>query len=157
MSFIPRGAIWLSCSAIVAAGCHSSEEPAPAAVAVAAAPAHAAAPAKPAVAVPHTPQLADPNVTSAHVAEFKPPFAERELFEPPKRSQGTVRRDEEQGQTVELKGFINVDGPRVVLSINGVISIIPEGGEKYGVHVNAIQPPVVVLQRGRNRWTATLE
>jgi hypothetical protein len=91
-------------------------------------------------------------------AQFAPPFPERlELFEPPKRAQSTVRRDDDSGNTVELKGFVNVDQPRVVLSIDGVISPIAEGGEKYGVQVISIQPPNVVLQRGRSRWTATLE
>jgi hypothetical protein len=79
------------------------------------------------------------------------------MFEPPKRDKSTVRRDDEHGQSVELKGFINVDQPRVVLSIDGVITAIPEGGEKYGVQVISIQPPKVVLQRGRSRWPATLE
>jgi hypothetical protein len=103
------------------------------------------------------PELANPNEPKA-VAEFTPPFPDRlELFEAPKRAQGTVKRDDEHGATVELKGFINVDEPKVVLSIDGVISPVAEGGEKYGVQVIAIQPPSVVLQRGRNRWTATLE
>jgi hypothetical protein len=94
----------------------------------------------------------------AAVAQFSPPFPERlELFEPPKRTQGTVRRNDELGETVELKGFITVDEPRVILSIDGVISSVPEGGEKYGVQVISIQPPTVVLQRGRDRWPATLE
>jgi hypothetical protein len=78
------------------------------------------------------------------------------LFEPPQR-QSTARRDDEHGETVELKGFIDVGEPRVVLSIDGVISSVPEGGEKYGVQVISIEPPTVVLQRGRNRWPATLE
>jgi hypothetical protein len=91
-------------------------------------------------------------------AQFSPPFPERvELFEPPKRAQSTGRREDESGDTVELKGFINVDQPRVVLSIDGTIAPIAEGGEKYGVQVISIQPPSVVLQRGRSRWTATLE
>src|SRR5262245_46593053 len=90
--------------------------------------------------------------------QFSPPFPDRtELFEPPKRASSSVRRDEEHGESVELKGFITVDKPRAVLSIDGVISPIPEGGEKYGVQVISIQPPSVVLQRGRSRWTATLE
>jgi hypothetical protein len=90
--------------------------------------------------------------------QFSPPFPDRlELFEPPKRAQGTVRRNDELGATVELKGFINVKEPRVILSIDGVISSVPEGGEKYGVQVISIQPPTVVLQRGRDRWPATLE
>lgn len=104
------------------------------------------------------PELAEPNESSPAVAEFTPPFPERlELFEAPKRAQSNIRRDDEHGETVELKGFINVDQPRVVLSIDGQISPVPEGGEKYGVRVISIQPPSVVLQRGRNRWTATLE
>jgi hypothetical protein len=95
---------------------------------------------------------------SVAMKEFTPPFPERqELFEPPKRAQSTVRRDDESGDTVELKGFINVSGPKVVLSIDGVIAPIAEGGEKYGVQVISIDPPSVVLQRGRSRWTATLE
>jgi hypothetical protein len=103
------------------------------------------------------PDLANPKETKA-VAAFTPPFPDRlDLFEAPKRAQSTVKRDDEHGETVELKGFINVDQPKVVLSIDGVISPVPEGGERYGVHVIAIQPPSVVLQRGRNRWTATLE
>ena len=106
----------------------------------------------------HTPDVADAAETKATPAAFTPPFPDRlELFEPPKRAQSTVRRDDEHGETVELKGFINVDQPRVILSIDGVISPVAEGGEKYGVTVIAIQPPSVVLQRGRNRWTATLE
>jgi hypothetical protein len=105
-----------------------------------------------------TPDLTVAKPTSTETAQFTPPFPERlELFEPPKRAQGTVKRDDEHGETVELKGFINVDQPRVILSIDGVVSPVPEGGEKYGVRVIAIQPPSVVLQRGRNRWTATLE
>jgi hypothetical protein len=107
---------------------------------------------------PRTPDIANPKDMKAVAASFTPPFPDRlELFEPPKRAQGTVRRDDEHGETVELKGFIDVDQPKVVLSIDGVISPVPEGGEKYGVHVISIQPPSVVLQRGRNRWTATLE
>ena len=89
---------------------------------------------------------------------FTPPFPDRlELFEAPKRAQGPVKRDDEHGETVELKGFFNVDQPRVILSIDGVVLPVAGGGEKHGVQVISIQPPSVVLQRGRNRWTATLE
>jgi hypothetical protein len=105
-----------------------------------------------------TPALATDKPEPAAVAQFSPPFPDRiELFEPPKRAQGTIRQDDQNGETVELKGFVNVDRPRVVLSIDGVIAPISEGGEKYGVQVISIQPPSVVLQRGRSRWTATLE
>jgi hypothetical protein len=153
--------ICLLCLAAVV-GCRSAEEPAAAPMAVsekpASAPVVAATAVKPAKAGPRTPDLADPKAKAVHVVEFKPPFPERsDLFEAPKRAQDAVRRDDEHGQTVELKGFVNVDQPEVVLSIDGVLSPVPEGGEKYGVHVISIQPPKVVLQRGRNRWTATLE
>jgi hypothetical protein len=117
-----------------------------------------AAPAKAINAAARTPDLANPKVSLPPVVEFKPPFPERtDLFEAPKRDKSTVRRDDEHGQSVELKGFVNVDGPCVVLSIDGVISSIPEGGEKNGVKVISIQPPNAILQRGRNRWPVTLE
>ncbi len=158
MNYLARHTYLLLCLGIIA-GCHSAEEPAPVAAKGEPAPAPvAAAPGKAKGAAAPTPDLANPKATSAQVAEFKPPFPERmELFEAPKRAQSTVRRDDEHGQSVELKGFINVDQPRVVLSIDGVISPIAEGGEKYGVQVISIQPPKAVLQRGRSRWTATLE
>jgi hypothetical protein len=102
--------------------------------------------------------LADQAPKTASVVKFTPPFPQRvDLFEPPQRAQSTVRRDGEHGETIELKGFIFVDEPLVVLSIDGVVSSIPQGGEKYGVQVISIEPPTVVLQRGRNRWPATLE
>jgi len=160
MNLLTRHAyLLLSLAAVV--GCQSKEPaPAPAAVSQTPAPSSAttAAPAKPNNTAPRTPDLANPKVTSAQVVEFKPPFPERaDLFEAPKRAQNTVRRDDEHGQSVELKGFVNVDGPNAVLSIDGVLSPIPEGGEKYGVQVISVQPPKAVLQRGRSRWTATLE
>jgi hypothetical protein len=93
----------------------------------------------------------------AKAAPFAPPFPNRaDMFAPPKRAQ-TAGRTDEHGEAIELKGFVNVDGPQVVLAIDGVISPIAEGGEKYGVHVISVHPPSVVLQRGRSRWTATLE
>lgn len=157
MNFRLTNYFWLLCLAIVA-GCQSAEEPA---VSVAAAeppaPASAAPPKAKSAKEPTPADLANAKETSAKAAEFNPPFQERELFEPPKGAQSAVRRDEEHGQTVELKGFINVDEPKVILSIDGTVSPIPEGGEKYGVKVISIQPPKALLQRGRNRWTATLD
>jgi len=143
----------------MAVGCQATDEPASEAAAAAAAPVRrstgtTAKESKPAASAA---QPTDPSQPAA-IAEFAPPFPDRlELFEPPRRAQGTIRRDDQNGETVELKGFVNVDQPRVVLSIDGVILPIPEGGEKYGVQVISIQPPSVVLQRGRSRWTATLE
>jgi hypothetical protein len=105
-----------------------------------------------------SPELAETDTKSDTASAYTPPFPERlELFQPPMRAQSTARRDDEHGEAVELKGFIHVDEPRVVLSIDGVVSSVPEGGEKYGVQVISIEPPTVVLQRGRDRWPATLE
>jgi hypothetical protein len=142
---------WITAIGLFLAGCQSAEEPttitdiAPSLL--------MEAQANEAAEVPDT---ASPATDS--MAEFNPPFPARtELFAPPRGGQGTVRRDEEHGETIELKGFVDVNGPQVVLAIDGVISPIPEGGEKYGVQVISINPPQVVLQRGRSRWTASLE
>ena len=145
------------CMAVV--GCNRSEEPIVETTPVVAASVPAApAEAQLVVAKDKSPDLAEPAPVSVPDAGFTPPFPERfELFEPPQRAQGSVRRDDEEGETVELKGFINVDQPLAVLSIDGVISPIPEGGEKYGVQVISIQPPSVIWQRGRTRRTSTLE
>ena len=153
--------IYLLLSLAVVVGCQSAKEtaPPPAAVSETSAPATStASSAKATSSAARTPDLANPKVTSAKVVDFKPPFPERaDLFETPKRAQSTVRRDDEHGQSVELKGFVNVGEPSAVLSIDGVLSSVPEGSEKYGVQVISIQPPKAVLQRGRSRWTATLE
>jgi hypothetical protein len=159
MRYNLRFILLLLCMGAGIVGCHTDVQPEP--ESVAADQGHASTPPTTSAAqeaASRTPDVANPKETKAVAASFTPPFPDRlELFEPPKRAQGTVRRDDEHGETVELKGFIDVDQPKVVLSIDGVISPVPEGGEKYGVHVISIQPPSVVLQRGRNRWTATLE
>jgi hypothetical protein len=146
---------------VAVAGCATSEEPlvdtTPAVAPASPTTADSVQPVANASPAPDPAAADEAEPPIAAVAQFVPPFPARELFEPPKRAQGTARRDDEHGETVELKGFVNVDEPKVVLSIDGVISPVPEGGEKYGVQVISIQPPSVVLQRGRNRWTATLE
>jgi hypothetical protein len=158
MNCCPKRCAWTVCLAAGLCGCQSSDEP----VAAVQAPAAVTAPtpaARPELKAGSSASAKkEPEIAPAAAAQFSPPFPERlELFEPPKRAQGTVRRNEEHGETVELKGFITVNEPRVILSIDGVISSVPEGGEKYGVQVISIQPPTVVLQRGRDRWPATLE
>lgn len=88
---------------------------------------------------------------------FQPPYPHREnLFLAPKRS---AKHENKRGieQSVELLGFANVDGQRVILSINGDVVPMAEGAQTAGIEVISIQPPAVVLQRGRERWQATLE
>ncbi len=148
------------CAVFAVSGCGTSSNPTESSTS---ADASAVAKSKETPAVPAelTPATAvDVAAAAAEVAAqpFTPPFPDRvDPFAPPKRANGTVRKDEEAGSTVELKGFVKVDVPRVVLSINGVIAPISEGGEKYGVQVISIDPPSAVLQRGRTRWTAKLE
>jgi hypothetical protein len=151
---------WLLCVGMAVVGCNRSDDETFVETAPTAAPAQAttAEAVRPAVNPTSLRESKKAEEKIAPIAQFVPPFPERlELFEPPKRAQGNIRRDDEDGETVELKGFIHVDEAKVVLSIDGVIAPVPEGGEKYGVQVISIQPPSVVLQRGRNRWTATLE
>jgi hypothetical protein len=158
MKFPAQIALWLIGGCLLASGCGSAEIPLadPAPVADANAPLATAPPPAPA-SEPRTPELADSTPPAAEVTQFTPPFPERHDMFAVKQAQGNVRRDDEKGESVELKGFINVDEPRVILSIDGVISPVPEGGEKYGVQVLSITPPSVVLKRGRDRWTAKLE
>lgn len=100
----------------------------------------------------------DEQPSSLEVA-FQPPFPDRiNLFQAPRRQRSG--RTEAKGQAesaVELLGFVNVDGQRVVLSIDGLVSPLAEGSEHFGIEVISIQPPTVVLQRGRQRWQASLE
>ncbi len=146
-----RRLFYASTIGLLAVGCQSAEKPAEAPVAAADAPAASSD-----EALTSSPAPAAAAATA--VAEFDPPFPGRtELFAPSRRGPTTIRRDEEHGDTIELKGFVDVDGPRAVLSIGGVLSPIPVGGEKYGVQVISIKPPQAVLQRGRNRWTASVE
>jgi len=90
---------------------------------------------------------------------FEPPFPDRvELFVAPKR-QGRGAKQSTDGiqNAVELLGFVNVDGQRAILSIDGLVSPLAEGSHEAGIEVISIQPPAVVLQRGRQRWQVKLE
>jgi hypothetical protein len=142
-------------------GCQSSDESAaPIAVTpVAAALSPVESPAAVATQGGDATSMADTSKPTKNAkAEFDPPFPQRtELFAPPRGGQAIVRRDSEHGGAIELKGFVDVNGPRVVLAIDGELSPLAVGGEKHGVQVISIDPPHAVLQRGRSRWTASLE
>lgn len=99
-----------------------------------------------------------PDVAKPALADYKAPFPDRvELFVAPKRQGGARSPGDENQDAVELLGFINVDRSKVVLSINGQVTPAAEGETQLGVEIISIQPPTVVLQRGRQRWSATLE
>jgi hypothetical protein len=102
-------------------------------------------------------EAAAPASTDVTVAEFEEPFPDRiELFVAPKR-QGAAAVQGSSDNAVELLGFVRVDRPRAVLEINGEISPMAEGDSHFGIEVISVHPPNVVLQRGRQRWQATLE
>ncbi len=90
---------------------------------------------------------------------FEPPFPERtNIFQAPKRQGGRRASSKDQSETsVELLGFVDVDGQHVALSIDGLVTMVAEGERQNGIEVISIQPPAVVLQRGRQRWRASFE
>jgi hypothetical protein len=91
-------------------------------------------------------------------ATYEPPFPDRtDLFVPPKRAGGAAATQGAGESAVTLLGFIRVDQPKAVLSINGEVLPLAAGESRYGVDVISINVPNVVLQRGRQRWQATLE
>lgn len=94
-------------------------------------------------------------------AAFETPFPPRaDLFAPPPRGGQTSIRTTDDGETVArvaLKGFVNVGGQRAVLLIGDEIAPLGIGQERHGVRVIAIEPPQVTLQRGRTRWTESLQ
>jgi len=150
-----RSFAWIACLTIAVAGCNSAAAPTPVVNASATAPAAAK---KPTVAPKPTKPAPAGGLQVSAERTFSPPFPQRQdLFQPPKRAATSQHRGESSEEMVELKGFVNVDEPRVVLSIDGVVAPLPAGGERYGVQVISIDPPSVVLQRGRSRWTASLD
>ncbi|QDU89919.1 hypothetical protein Pla175_33160 [Pirellulimonas nuda] len=141
--------VCVACAALV--GCSGGTEQA------ATAPAETAVAVDAAQASPATEVAASPPPAPAAAEPYAPPFGDRaDLFAPPTRSQAAVRSDDGSGESIELKGFVDVGGLHAVLAIGGVVAPVPAGAEKYGVQVISISPPTAVLQRGRTRWTASL-
>ncbi|MEO1497187.1 MAG: hypothetical protein AAFV43_08565 [Planctomycetota bacterium] len=98
--------------------------------------------------------IAEPNAT------YEAPFPDREtLFDPPKQvAQSSKRRDsDEQSGGVQLLGFADLGTEKAVLSIDGAITPLASGAEHAGVRVISVAPPKVVLQRGRSRWTESIQ
>ena len=93
------------------------------------------------------------------VVAFEPPFPDRlDLFSAPKRQGKVLAKTKGQEESaVELLGFSNVGQPQALLAVNGIVTPLAEGEKYYGIEVISIQPPKVVLQRGRQRWQATIE
>ena len=93
------------------------------------------------------------------VADYEYPFPDRtDLFEPRKHAARVARLSSgESTESVVLMGFADIDEPRVVLAINGEAKALRSGEEALGIQVISIDPPRAVLQRGRSRWTVSIE
>ena len=95
--------------------------------------------------------------TSPEAATFTPPFPQRdELFQPPNHKGLTKAQRDEVRTEVVLKGFVNVDGTKALVSVNGKVAAMAVGDTQFGIEVVSIAPPQVTLQRGRVRWTEAL-
>jgi len=103
--------------------------------------------------------VANASTEASTALAYDPPFPNRSnLFQAPKRQgKGRLSGDGQQESAIELLGFVNVYGPEVVLSIDGLATTIAEGGQHAGIEVLRIKPPSVFLQRGKQTWQASLE
>ena len=104
------------------------------------------------VTEPSNPEL------SAAIRDYQPPFPHREdLFTPPNSGpKKTVSSANDSEESVVLMGFADLGTPKVVLEIDGEVTPMAMGDQSAGVEVISINPPQAVLQRGRTRWTASL-
>lgn len=110
-------------------------------------------------APPEPPTIAPEHVeaTEPKVAAYEPPFPERvDLFVAPKRDAAAATPGTTDN-AVELMGFVRVGALKAVLAINGEVTPMAVGESRLGVKIISITPPNIVLQRGRQRWQATLE
>src|SRR5687768_13679471 len=134
----------------ILAGCAQAKTEAPTA---AEAPPAASSPEPVAVAESPTPA---PTATAAAPAArpFEPPFPQRdERFVPPDLSSLSRAPVRVEGRDVVVRGFVNFEGPKVVLEIDGEVRVLAEGDQHRGVEVLSIAPPEVNLQSDSRRWT----
>ncbi len=92
------------------------------------------------------------------LADFEPPYPNRiNPFATPSRTMRQTQRNDSSESSVVLIGFAKLDEQKAILDIDGVVSPLANGDIYAGVEVIAIEPPNAVLQRGRDRWTASIE
>lgn len=91
------------------------------------------------------------------MADYLAPYPNRvDMFVPPKDGPTSGSSYLAEGD-VQLRGFVDLGEPKVILDIEGATALVAVGGEKYGVKVVSIENQKVVLQRGPTRWTASLD
>lgn len=149
----------VGCSEDTASTPEAADQPAATPLAVAAARAQAASEAAEAASATAKRDKKPAAKTEAPKVAYQPPFPDRiDLFSPPKHVSHTPRASSERSaDSVVLMGFANLDGPRVLLAIDGTVKPLADGEESSGVKVISIAPPQAVLQRGRSRWTASIQ
>lgn len=106
-----------------------------------------------------TESVNEAKIDEAEPLAYEPPFPDRENpFLTPRRGPNAIQGGVGSSfDKVQLLGFANVRGQKAILSINGMVVPIGEGGLEDGIEVISIQPPAVVLQRNKQRWQASLE
>ena len=87
--------------------------------------------------------------------EYPSPGRE-EIFLPPVKQPLADQRSSDSGEGVVLMGFADVDGARVILRIDGIITSLRAGESRGDVSVLSIDPPKVTLQRAGRQWTKSL-
>ncbi len=87
---------------------------------------------------------------------FKPPFAGREeLFLPPTNAPAETAPPRSRSGVV-LKGFVNVDGLRALVLVDGQLRSLAAGESRDGLEVVALEPPSVTLRREGRQWSDSL-
>jgi hypothetical protein len=89
--------------------------------------------------------------------DYKLPFPHRtEMFVPPDQTVAAKTVREVAGTELALKGFVEFEGRRVVLEIDGKVVCLGEGEQRHGIAVVAVNPPQVTLQHHGRQWTESL-
>ena len=102
----------------------------------------------------------DSTLANSPPKTYEPPYPDRnQLFQSPRvrRSSLAGRGTRHSAQRVQLRGFVNLDGIRAILIVNGETNSMAAGDVSDGIEVISINPPRVTLQRSRVRWTETLQ
>ena len=150
--YLGTGSRLLSLVAILTlSGCSDADRPS----LTSAARAQTQAALEPATPAPVPEPVTVPEAEAA-AERFEPPYPDRQdLFSPAAKVADAPERPETAGD-VGLRGFVNVDGLRALLVINGRVTVTEAGRQYSGIDVVSIDPPQVTLQRGRIRWTEKL-
>ncbi|MBX7168055.1 MAG: hypothetical protein K1X74_17095 [Pirellulales bacterium] len=89
--------------------------------------------------------------------EFQPPYPERDdYFKRPEIAKVARTDSAARDSAVELKGFVDVEGLKALVTIDGLLTTVAQGEQHSGIEIIEVAPPKVIFQRGRVRWTEAL-